>query len=327
MKKSLRRLLRLAALLGVTLAFLLVILLWPIWLSRSIRMPGASTGGGDERGRMERLGRCHRRLAKIILAILGVSVDYHGPRPEAVPGRLMVSNHLGYLDILLIGSIYPVVFVAKSEVAAWPIIGWLARLLGTIFLRRGVARSSVVALYRGCRLLRRGLSFHVFPEGTTTNGRTLAGFHPHFFAAAVRTRRPVLPLTLRVEEVTEDGRRLPDPEEILCWHGEAALVPHLWRLLRIDSARLTLVGHDEILHTPVDSASSLAREAEWTISDGLERPSAANPEQSAGEDWAVELVAGAMLFAMLCNFNHLPQAGAPGISGDSFPINNEDGRE
>ncbi len=291
MKKSLRRLLRLVALLAVTIGFLGAL---PVqWL-------GASLTGGTRR-RTALSGHALRRLSRLILAILGVTVDYRGHAPDATTGRLLVSNHLGYLDILLIGSIHPAIFVAKSEVAAWPIIGWLARLGGTVFLHRRVPRSSVTALYRATSLLRRDASFHVFPEGTTTDGHELATFHPHFFAAAVRAERPVLPLTLRADRVIVDGQPHARPEELLCWYGAASFVPHLWRLLLIDSARFSLTAAPEIPVKRGDSAAAVALRVERLIgaelaADGLEGSSGVK-DWSPG-DWSVELLAGAILFSL-----------------------------
>lgn len=304
MRKKIRRLRRLLEILLVCFESLFVTTGRFCWLAFSSLWVREDACLADRRG--ELTTTAHQRLSRRLLAILGITVVTTLEQPEMpeMPemeertSRLLVSNHLSYLDVLVISSIYPARFVAKSEVAGWPLIGGLARLGGTLFLKRGNVRSSVSTLYQASRLLRAGHQVHVFPEGTTTNGEGLATIHPLFCVAAVRSERPILPLTVRVEEVKEDGHICDQPNEILAWYGERNFLDHLWRLLLIDTARIHLLTHEEIMVGRADRALGLATRVEASISSGLDN-SASSPDEAAdnGVNWSIDLVAGAILFS------------------------------
>ena len=108
------------------------------------------------------------RWARFAAAVLCLRVRLVGevpPRPF-----LLVSNHLGYLDMILLGARLPVVFVAKAEVARWPVFGPLARQSGTLFVDRTLRRDAVRASGAIEEVLRAGRSLVLFPEGTSTDG-------------------------------------------------------------------------------------------------------------------------------------------------------------
>ncbi|MCS7089294.1 MAG: lysophospholipid acyltransferase family protein [Verrucomicrobiota bacterium] len=167
------------------------------------------------------------RLCRRSLKLLGVSVDLRGPRPS--PGYV-VSNHLSYLDIVVLGAMTPCVFVAKREVRSWPVLGWLARMAGTIFVDRAcrldVAR--VVRAMEACRAA--GLCVVLFPEGTSSDGRTI-----------LRLRSSLLePLTNEPRCTVAHLRYQADDCDVartVCYWGDATLMPHLLRLLGLSHIR------------------------------------------------------------------------------------------
>lgn len=174
---------------------------------------------GIPRGRFERavrwwLGRIPR--------IAGVRVHVRG---EPAPGPvLMVSNHVSWLDIPVLGGLASTGFLSKSEVRRWPLIGWLAARTGTRFIERGAHGAAAVS-ERIARDLALGRRMHVFAEGTTTDGKDVRRFHPRLLAAAQLTGCPVQPVALRYLP-TPDGRPTPAP-----YFGDAMLLPHLLRVL------------------------------------------------------------------------------------------------
>jgi len=132
--------------------------------------------------------------SRALLAVLGVQLDIEGeihPRPA-----LLVANHVSWLDVLAISALRPSVFVCKSEIAAWPALGWLLGRADTIFLRRGSAVAASQAVENAVRQLRAGLSVAVFPEGTSTAGDEVLPFSPALFQAAADAGVPVQPLAL-----------------------------------------------------------------------------------------------------------------------------------
>jgi 1-acyl-sn-glycerol-3-phosphate acyltransferase len=132
----------------------------------------------------------HNRVADI----LGVRITVSGPRPR--PPALLVSNHVSWLDIVVLGGLTHTDFLSKHEVREWPVMGWLAARSGTVFIRRGNNEASTVSEQIGDRLRDDGI-LTLFPEGTTTDGRELRPFFSRLFAAAIDTGTDVTPVTLR----------------------------------------------------------------------------------------------------------------------------------
>lgn len=119
---------------------------------------------------------------------------------------LCVANHISWLDIGLMHSQRPVSFVAKSEIARWPFVGWLAARAGTIFHRRGSTDSLTAVMARVVDRLRAGEAVGVFPEGGSGHGDRVGTFHARIFQTALDAGVPVQPVALRYGR---DGRQDP----------------------------------------------------------------------------------------------------------------------
>ncbi len=102
-------------------------------------------------------------------------------------GRLVVSNHISFLDIFSLNSQLPSSFVAKAEIAKWPVFGTITKAVGSIFIDRSNRRALVGIADRVGDELKLGRSILVFPEGTTSDGSGLLRLHPNLFEAAVRS--------------------------------------------------------------------------------------------------------------------------------------------
>ena len=249
-----RRVARLIKFLAVCLLFLVsVAAAQPVLLgfSRPARMRLVATGV--------------RLWAQVCLRILGLKINVHRLSGDLhSTGRLLVSNHQSYLDIIIIASAFPTLFVAKAEVSRWPLFGWLSRLGGTIFVDREDPRSGVKCAYRVSRALRDGVSVQVFPEATTGDGSTVLPFNGLFFASAVRQQTPVLPLTIKFQTV---NGRTADREALdtVCWYGEMNFARHFWNLLNIESAEVSLMIDESIKTARSQRAKVLARVARERI--------------------------------------------------------------
>lgn len=135
-------------------------------------------------------------------------------RGTPLPGAAMfVANHVGWVDISMLHSQRMMGFVAKDEIARWPLVGWLATLGGTIFHRRGSTESLGGVLGEMTDRLRRGQSVGAFPEGGTRGGGEVGPFHARIFTAAVDAGVPVQPVALvygehgSAQQVVAFGRR------------------------------------------------------------------------------------------------------------------------
>ena len=192
---------------------LLVHLAWGLLQALALRM--------DFTGRLDAGFLTHRWQLQL-LRVLGVRVTQRG---HAISGaRLIMANHVSWLDIPLIGACAPTRFVSKAEVRDWPIAGWLAEAAGTFYLRRGKHRTRPL-VDKLVPHLRAGASVAIFPEGTTSDGRDVLGFHSRLLAAAIEAGVRVQPVAIRYGE--------GDAGEVLApFVGDDDLLSHLMRLLR-----------------------------------------------------------------------------------------------
>jgi 1-acyl-sn-glycerol-3-phosphate acyltransferase len=200
---------------------------------------------------------CHLIWMRGFVTVMGGKVDVTGS-PPSVP-CLLVSNHLGYLDILLLAAYASPIFVAKCEVAGWPLIGLLCRLLDTIFIDRNRKRDLPRVIEEIAASLRQGRAVVFFPEGTSTAGATVLPFKSPLFEPAVRNRIPVFYASLSYS-LAENG---PPADLSLCWWGEMTLAKHLYKLLQLPGFRARLCFGSEPLSG--DNRKSLAASARYAV--------------------------------------------------------------
>lgn len=149
--------------------------------------------------------RATRWWSTMLLRIFGFRARSYGtPLPDPV---MFVCNHSSWLDIELMHTQRAACFVAKAEIARWPLVGWMAKRGGTIFHRRGSNHSLGTVIQTMVQRLREGRSVAVFPEGGTNDGVNLRTFHARIFQAALDAQVPVQPVALRY---ARHGRRAPD---------------------------------------------------------------------------------------------------------------------
>ena len=143
-----------------------------------------------------------RRWSLAFLRLLGVRLEARGtPRPGA---KLIVANHVSWLDIMAIDAVVPVRFVSKAEVKHWPLFGRLAVAVGTLFIERERTRDALRVVHQMAAALQAGDTLAVFPEGTTSDGRGLLPFHANLLQAAIATATPVQPVALRFSDAESD---------------------------------------------------------------------------------------------------------------------------
>ncbi len=166
-----------------------------------------------------------QRWARGMLAVLGIGLEVHG-EPVAGGPALLVSNHISWLDILVVHAGRYCRFVSKADVHHWPLIGPLATGAGTLYIERASRRDAMRVVHHMADALRAGDVLAVFPEGTTSDGRDLLPFHGNLLQAAIHAEVPVQPLALRfIDAATREPSFSP------CYIGDDTLVGSLWRTL------------------------------------------------------------------------------------------------
>ena len=196
---------------ALTLAFALAVSLLRLGLAR---LPGPMT--------VESRARWLHSTGRLVLSSLGIRTTMSGEPPAT---GLVVSNHLSYLDVAILVSIFPCTMVAKAEISRWPVFGLMARSSGAMFVDRSSRASAVAVTEDVAERLKRALPVLFFPEGTSTDGSKVLHFHSRLFTPASEAGVPVTAAAVRY--VIEDGT----PERELCWFGDTLLLPHLWKAL------------------------------------------------------------------------------------------------
>ena len=185
----------------------------------------------DRRNRRDAAGKARwlQRICRRALGAMAVAVESRG---EPARGAVIVANHVSYLDILLVASVTPVVFVSKKEVRGWPVFGWFAEKAGTRFIDRG-RRGDVGRIAEQIGpVIADGLTVVLFLEGTTTDGRDVLPFKASLLEPAVAQGWPIVPAAVGYD--VPPGR---SPEREVCWWGDMTLLPHLFNLSTLDWVR------------------------------------------------------------------------------------------
>lgn len=166
---------------------------------------------------------------RLVLRLLRVRVTVEGAPAQDRP-LLIVSNHLSWLDIVVIGSAFPVSFIAKSEVGTWPVIGTFARMQRSVFIDRTRRTATREAHATMTERLAGGDPLVLFAEGTTSDGHRVLPFRSALIGAATSVAEEagearIQPLTVAYPGRAGSASPLPGPD--LAWHGDMDLLPHL----------------------------------------------------------------------------------------------------
>jgi 1-acyl-sn-glycerol-3-phosphate acyltransferase len=173
---------------------------------------------------IKELSRFAQLWSKGVAKIVNLRVKVSGEVPR-LSGGLVVSNHLSYLDIFAHGSVLPLRYSAKAEIAKWPVLGWYVGLSRPIWTDRESRQASKKAVRDFAKTMKRGMYLIVYPEGTSTDGKNgILSFKSTPFEAAITGNAPILPVLTRYKEAPGGPT--------VCWYGSMTLLPHVWRVLK-----------------------------------------------------------------------------------------------
>lgn len=208
-----------------------------------------------------------RRWATTLLWVLGVRLELLGEPPRAP--FFLVSNHLSYVDILVLASQLQAVFIAKREVASWPIFGPICRRLDTIFIDRSARRDVPRVLDAARAAFDRGDGVVLFPEGTSTAGATVLPFRPSLLDLPARLAEPVhfASLSYATDGARDGGDRQRHAAQAVCWWGDMTFPGHFWRLLGLSGIDCRLEFGSRAI--ACDDRKELAAKLHQAVSDGF----------------------------------------------------------
>ena len=207
----------------------------------------------------------HRQCCRI----LGIEVRQFG-RPIGDHPVLFAANHVSYLDITVLGSLLAASFIAKTEVAGWPLFGWLARLQRSVFVDRR-ARSTAHQRDTIAERLAAKDALILFPEGTSGDGNRLLPFKSALFSVAEREAagtvivQPVSIAYTRLDGIPLGRAMRP----LFAWYGAMDMAPHLWMMLGLGMVEVIVEFHPPTTLAECGSRKKLARYCEERVKEGL----------------------------------------------------------
>jgi 1-acyl-sn-glycerol-3-phosphate acyltransferase len=176
------------------------------------------------------------------LLALGVETEVEGKPPK--PPFFLVSNHLSYLDIPVIGRYAGAIFIAKSEISGWPLVGFLCRIVNTIFIDRGVRRDLPRVMQEIDSEMKNGMGVVLFAEGTSSKGATVLPFRPSLLEVAARSEIPVSYAALSYRTGDDD----PPAHDAVCWWGGAPFSPHALECAGLKRIHAKVIFGSERIH-------------------------------------------------------------------------------
>ena len=211
----------------------------------------------------EKKRRCAARFIHIftrcLVVLLGIRVRVTGPVGDIrrLRGAFLAPNHLSYIDGFAMAATFPLIFVSKSDLKSWPLIGWMTQLSGTVFIDRGRKSRLLDSIREMGRVLAGGAHVLFFPEGTTTNGEEMRAFGSTFFDAAVQAGAAAVPVSIVYNSVDGEPFSRANRDRV-CWYGDMTFWDHFVGLLRCRTVEMTIMLH-EPLWSDMPAGSSDAR--------------------------------------------------------------------
>ncbi len=207
---------------------------------------------------------------RVAVRIMGWRVVVHGA-PSHAPRTLYVANHASYSDIVVLGSLADINFIAKAEVAGWPVFGFLARLHGTMFIERRGAKAAAQRDEIANRL-DKGHKLVLFAEGTSNDGIHVQPFKSALFSVVHGaadgpeiTLQPVSIAYTRLDGVPVGRTFLSH----FAWYGDMTLVPHLLELLGLGSVTIEVTFHEPVDASRFETRRALAEYCHGVVSSGV----------------------------------------------------------
>lgn len=216
-----------------------------------------------------------------VCRISGLQVEQEGHCTEHSP-CLFVGNHISYLDIFVLGGVTPGFFIAKSEVAGWPLLGQLARLQNTLFFeRRGKMAGKQIAIME--EHLETGGNLILFPEGTSTYGTSVVPFKSSLFKAAETAHADVLVQPVTVSYTHCGGKPMTAQyRDYFAWYDTMPFAGHFVRALGAPNCRVKVIYSDPVRVQDFSSRKEAAQHCWQAVSDALEN------SLQEGSEWQVQ---------------------------------------
>ena len=229
------RWIKLIAIVSLWLFFFGVLAIVHLWIT-VLRLPN----------RWKIVSRWIRGFTWLMRRILNIKITVEGDAAQLdAGGYVIISNHFGYLDGIILGSLFPVIFVSKREVKSWPLVGQWTTLCGTVFINRQKKGLIPLAVNEISRRLKEGANILLFPEGAATNGERMLPFQTAPLAAPLRSGATIIPVTLAYQTIEGQPVSTANRDLICCYEG-MDFAPHFLKLLELRQVEVRVTIRQKI---------------------------------------------------------------------------------
>ena len=229
------RLLKLAAFISLWTFFFALVAIVHLWIS-ILAIPN----------RWKIISRLNRNFTLLVRLILNIKVSVSGDEGQLERGGyVIIANHVSYVDGIVLGSIFPILFVSKREVKKWPIVGQWNVICGTVFVNRQKKGQVGALVQELTRKLKQEANILLFPEGTSTNGEKMLPFQTVPLAAPLRSRSIIAPVTVTYKTI-DDRPVGPANRDLIYWYGDMEFVTHFWKLLSLHNVEVLVTIQPKI---------------------------------------------------------------------------------
>jgi len=239
------RLLKLTAYLSLWAFFFGLVVMVHLWIT-VLGLPN----------RWKIISRLNRNFTLLMRAILNIKVTVEGDEGQLERGGyVIIGNHVSYVDGIVLGSIFPILFVSKREVKGWPVVGQWNTLCGTIFINRQRKELVGALIEEMSGKLRQEANILLFPEGTSTDGERMLPFQTVPLAAPLRNRSIIVPTTIAYTSIDDKPISAANRDRVF-WYGDMDFISHFWKLLALRSIEVlvTIQPKIECFRYPDNSA-------------------------------------------------------------------------
>lgn len=211
--------------------------------------------------------RISQKYAKLVCFLLGIKVDTKGFNLDIFlnDNFLVVSNHLSYVDILVMQSLVPFSFITSVEIQKTFFLGHICQLAGCVFVERRKRDYLVDEISEIAERLVSGSQVVLFAEGTSTNGNSVKRFKRPLFQSAQIAGKNILCLTLNYEKIDDVNITVVNRDKI-CWYGRMSFLPHFFELLKAKSIKVKLDYSGEFSPGRSETTTEIAAKAHFHIS-------------------------------------------------------------
>ncbi len=217
--------------------------------------------GMGGRAGIRRVSYCTRSWGRFLTRLLGVEVEFICDHPIE-EGMLIVSNHQSYIDVLLHASLFPIRFAPKADIRNWAVLGFYLGISRPVWVDRQNRQKSAETLKEFHRTLEDGVSLLVYPEGTTTDGKSgMLPFKATAFAAVTDTNFKIQPLLTCYEPQSDNWNP--------AWFDDQALLPHVWQFVGRKKLKVKVYALEPVAALPGEERKALAARVEKIMRDKM----------------------------------------------------------